>query len=118
MLLDGLFSHYWFTLPVQNYSPKVKWWYDCENPADEDDKLEPINQDIERLQNDLFEQYDATVAPNDLSTFTVEATKANFFVEKSFMTSYARFRAVHLYNYNTIKLSAQCLTREKNTHTF
>lgn len=76
------------------FSPEVKWLFDCESPADEEDKLEPINQDLERLQNDLFEQYDATVAPNDLSTFSVELAKARFIADKSFMTSHGIFRAV------------------------
>lgn len=68
--------------------------YDCENPTDDDDKLEPINQDLDRLQNDLFEQYDATVAPIVKVLITVETTQATFFADKSYMTSHARFQAV------------------------
>lgn len=89
------------------HSSKVKWFYDCESPnastnvataaaADEDDKLEPINQNLERLQNDLFEQYDATVAPNNLDSFTIELTQSKFFPTKSLMTLHGRFRAVHI----------------------
>lgn len=85
-------------------SSKVKWFYDCESPhatpsatigaPDEDDKLEPINQNLERLQNDLFEQYDANIAPNDLKSFTIELTQSRFFPSKSVMTSHGKFRAV------------------------
>lgn len=86
-------------------SSKVKWFYDCESPnatasiatialPDEDDKLEPINQNLERLQNDLFEQYDANIAPNDLKSFSIELTQSTFFPSKSVMTSHGKFRAV------------------------
>lgn len=78
---------------LPNCSPNVKWLYDCENLWDEDDKLEPINQNLERLQNDLFEQYDSSVASIDLSTFAVELTEAHFFADKSFMTTRGQFRA-------------------------
>lgn len=100
---DFICNHYFRFV----HSSKVKWFYDCESPnasasvataapADEDDKLEPINQNLERLQNDLFEQYDTTVAPNDLNSFTAELTQSNFFPTKSLMTSHGRFRAVYI----------------------
>lgn len=90
---------------MYSFSSKVKWFYDCESPnasasiatiatPDEDDKLEPINQNLERLQNDLFEQYDANVTPNDLKSFTIELTQSKFYSTKSLMTSHGRFRAV------------------------
>lgn len=93
---DGFFSSF------SACSSKVKWFYDCESsnaltiaPADDDDKLEPINQNLERLQNDLFEQYnDASIAPINLNSFTIELTRSNFFATKSLMTSHGRFRAV------------------------
>lgn len=69
-------------------------------PTDEDDKLEPTNQNLERLQNDLFEQYDASIAPNDLNSFTIELTQSNFFPTKSLMTSHGRFRAVRCISIN------------------
>lgn len=64
--------------------------------AEEEDKIEPMNQDLERLQNDLFEQYDATVAPIDLTTLMVafEMADANFLAENSKMISRGRFKAV------------------------
>lgn len=83
----------------------MKWFYDCESPnasagiatlapPDEEDKLEPINQNLERLQNDLFEQYDANIAPNDLKSFTIELSQSKFGPSKSVMTSHGKFRAV------------------------
>lgn len=94
-----------FSLHIVRFSSKVKWFYDCESPnasisvatippPDEDDKLEPINQNLERLQNDLFEQYDANVTPNDLKSFTIELTQSHFYPTKSLMTLHGKFRSV------------------------
>lgn len=82
----------------------MKWFYDCESPnasaivatlSPPDEAVEPINQNLDRLQNDLFDQYDASVAPNGLDSFTIEITRSHFIQTKSLMTSYGRYRAVY-----------------------
>lgn len=69
-----------------------------------------MNQDLERLQNDLFEQYDATIAPIDLTLMIAfEMADAHFFAEKSTMIFRGRFKAVQFLRsliYNMFELES------------
>lgn len=83
-----------------------KWFYDCE-PDDvkistnsSGNHLETIEQvltNAERLEKDLLSEYDALIAPLNLTTVLLnfDLTQANFNAKKVFMSSQGRFRAVH-----------------------
>lgn len=83
-----------------------KWFYDCE-PDDvkisknsSGNHLETIEQvltNAERLEGDLLSEYDAFIAPLNLTTILLnfDLTQANFNAKKAFMSSQGRFRAVH-----------------------
>lgn len=83
-----------------------KWFYDCEpdavnmpnNPkTNRLQSIEPNLTDAERLEQDLKEQYDAQIAPLNLTTvfLNFDMTSASFNAKKSFISSRGRFQAVN-----------------------
>lgn len=76
---------------------EVKWFYDCDNSSG--NRLTRIKQkpkSLDQLQKDLFEEYDISVAPINLSSIALDfnVNTVEYNAKKSILITKGRLKAV------------------------